>query len=345
MDVDELHGRIEQARHTLGSELVVLGHHYQSDDVIRHVDFQGDSLELARRVPGLKAKFIVFCGVSFMAETAALLAAPGQSVLIPDTGAHCCMAGTTPAMLLATVLERITAAGRKVVPLAYVNSSVGVKALCGAYGGGVCTSANAVVMLEWALEQGDCVLFLPDKNLGENTADRLKMPTNERVVLNVREKGRLADAGKSKARLLLWPGVCAVHFRLKAEDVLQARVRDAQARILVHPECDPKVVALADFAGSTSGIIRTVEQAPGGARFFVGTEDNLVFRLAGLHPDKSIAPLKVGYCSSMGKITAGKLLNVLENIHIREAVRVDPSIASNARKSLETMLQVMKDGA
>lgn len=343
MDADELHGWIEQTRRGLGSELVVLGHHYQSDEVIRHVDYQGDSLELARRVSGLKARFIVFCGVSFMAETAALLAAPGQKVLTPDAGAHCCMAGTTPAPLLTKVLERITAAGRKVVPLAYVNSSVGVKALCGAYGGAACTSANAAVMLEWALGEGDCVLFLPDKNLGENTAEQLGVPAHQRVVLNVRGGGRLADA--NKARLLLWPGVCAVHFRLKAEDVLQARARDARARILVHPECDPKVVALADFAGSTSGIIRSVEQAPAGARFFIGTEDNLVFRLAGRHPGKTIAPLRVGYCSSMGKVTALKLLDVLENIHVRKAVRVDQSIASNARTSLETMLQVMRDRA
>lgn len=339
--MDDIGVRIAAVRQRLGADLVILGHHYQSDAVIRHVDFQGDSLELARRIPGLEARYIVFCGVSFMAETAALLAKPSQSVLIPDPQAHCCMAGTSPTRRVAKILERTATLGRKVIPLAYVNSSVGVKALCGAYGGSVCTSANAATMLDWALGQGDCVLFLPDKNLGLNTARLLGILEQDCAVLNVRQDGSCLTDRELARKLLLWPGVCAIHFRLKPEDVLEVREDDPQAMVLVHPECDPDVVALADFSGSTSGIIRTVRQASSGATIFIGTEDNLVLRLARLHPDKHIYPLGAGYCNAMGKITEAKLLQTLEQPDSHEAVRIDQATASDARKSLETMLDVM----
>ncbi|SMP77425.1 quinolinate synthase NadA [Desulfonatronum lacustre] len=340
-DISQRTQRITALRRELGSSLAILGHHYQSDDVIQHVDFQGDSLELARRIPGLDARYIVFCGVSFMAETAALLAKPEQTVLIPDPKAHCCMAGTAPDRRVAAVLERITAAGRKVVPLAYVNSSVGVKALCGRYGGSVCTSANAAIMLEWALEQGDSVLFLPDKNLGMNTADLLGISKQDQAVLNVREESGWNEDILAR-RLLFWPGVCAIHFRLKPEDVRLVLEDDPRPLIFVHPECDPAVVALADVSASTSGIIRAVREAPVGATIYIGTEDNLVLRLARLHPDKHISPLGAGYCSAMLKITEPKLLDALENLDRHEPVRVDPEVAPDARKALETMLAVME---
>ncbi|GAB6060857.1 quinolinate synthase NadA [Desulfonatronum parangueonense] len=332
--------KITALRQQLGSSLAILGHHYQSDDVVRHVDFQGDSLELARKIPDLDARYIVFCGVSFMAETAALLAKKEQSVLIPDPKAHCCMAGTAPTQRVAKVLQEITDLGRKVIPLAYVNSTVGVKALCGEYGGSVCTSANAATMLEWALGQGDCVLFLPDKNLGMNTADLLRIPEQEQAVLNVRDKDGLNPDSLSK-KLLFWPGVCAIHFRLKPEDVRLVQEDDPRPLVFVHPECEPGVVALADVSASTSGIIRAVREAPPGATIYIGTEDNLVLRLARLHPDKHIYPLGAGYCSAMLKITEAKLLDTLENLDEHAAVQVDPAVAPKARKALETMLDVM----
>lgn len=339
--ITDITQRITALRRELGSSLAILGHHYQSDDVIRHVDFQGDSLELARRIPGLDARYIVFCGVSFMAETAALLAKPEQTVLIPDPQAHCCMAGTAPDSRVAGVLERITAAGRTVVPLAYVNSSVGVKALCGRYGGSVCTSANAAVMLEWALGQGDCVLFLPDKNLGMNTARLLGVSSRDQAVLNVREEIAWSEKVLSR-KLLLWPGVCAIHFRLKPDDVRQVLEDDPRPLVFVHPECEPAVVGLADVSASTSGIIRAVHEAPAGATIYIGTEDNLVLRLAGLYPDKHIYPLGAGYCSAMLKITEQKLLETLEHPDHHEPVRVDSKVAPDARKALETMLAVME---
>ncbi|SDB20427.1 quinolinate synthetase [Desulfonatronum thiosulfatophilum] len=333
--------RITALRQQLGSSLAILGHHYQSDEVVQHVDFQGDSLELARKIPDLDAKYIVFCGVSFMAETAALLATKEQSVLIPDPKAHCCMAGTAPTQRVAKVLQEITDLGRKVIPLAYVNSTVGVKALCGEYGGSVCTSANAAIMLDWAMGQGDCVLFLPDKNLGMNTADLLRIPVQERAVLNVRDKDGLLDSDSLSRKLLLWPGVCAIHFRLKPEDVRLVQEDDPRPLVFVHPECEPGVVALANVSASTSGIIRAVREASPGATIYIGTEDNLVLRLARLNPDKHIYPLGAGYCSAMLKITEARLLSTLENLDEHAAVRVDSAIAPKARKALETMLDVM----
>ncbi len=333
--------KITVLRHKLGPSLAILGHHYQSDEIVQHVDFQGDSLELARKIPALDARFIVFCGVSFMAETAALLAKTEQSVLIPDPKAHCCMAGTAPTERVARVLQKITDRGRKVIPLAYVNSSVGVKALCGEYGGSVCTSANASIMLEWAMRQGDSVLFLPDKNLGMNTANLLGIPEEDRVVLNVRDQGERLDRISLSRKLLFWPGVCAIHFRLKPEDVRLVQEDEPRPLVFVHPECEPEVVALADVSASTSGIIRAVREAPPGATIYIGTEDNLVLRLAGLHPDKHIYPLGAGHCSAMMKITEAKLLQTLEDPERHPAVRVDPSVAPKARKALETMLDVM----
>ncbi|TVQ97429.1 MAG: quinolinate synthase NadA [Desulfovibrionales bacterium] len=333
--------KITALREHLGASLAILGHHYQSDEVIRHVDFQGDSLELARRIPRLEARYIVFCGVSFMAETATLLATSGQSVLIPDPTAHCCMAGTAPTAKVAQILEAIAKTGRKVVPLAYVNSSVGVKALCGQYGGSVCTSANAKIMLRWAMGQGDCVLFLPDKNLGMNTASLLGIAPQDQAVVDVRGTARLDETTLSR-KLLYWPGVCAIHFRLKPEDVRLVLEDDPRPLIFVHPECDPDVVALADVSASTSGIIRAVDEAPSGATIYIGTEDNLVLRLARRHPNKHIYPLGAGYCSAMLKITESKLLDTLENRDRHQPVLVEPGVAPNARKALETMLDVME---
>lgn len=338
---DSITPKITTLRQKYDSTLAILGHHYQSDEVIRHVDFQGDSLELARRIPGLDARFIVFCGVSFMAETAALLATSEQSVLIPDPTAHCCMAGTAPTQKVAKALQSISETGRKVIPLAYVNSSVGVKALCGAYGGSVCTSANAATMLRWAMEEGDCALFLPDKNLGKNTAELLGISESEQAVLNVRDDS-VPDEATLNRKLLHWPGVCAIHFRLKPEDVRLVLEDDPRPLVFVHPECDPAVVALADVSASTSGIIRAVQDAPSGGTIYIGTEDNLVLRLARLHPDKHIYPLGAGHCSAMLKITEPKLLETLENLDQHAPIRVDADVAPNARKALQTMLAVME---
>ena len=333
---DAISQTIEYYRTELGPALTILGHHYMPDEVIAHVDHAGDSLELARRIPGLDSEFIVFCGVFFMAETAAILARPDQKILIPDVDASCVMSEMAPASLVEAVLTRLMERGRRVIPLTYVNSSAAVKAVCGRFGGSVCTSANAKTMLTWAMERGDGVLFLPDKNLGQNTADLLGLPERDRLILDIRSGGaRLDPAACDRARLLLWPGCCAVHARFKAEHVLDVRRRDPDAKVIVHPECAPEVVKLADASGSTSRMIRYCEEAPLGASVIVGTEIRLVERLAKTwRGRKTILPLFPSLCSNMAKMA-----KTIEGRKNAVGVKTPEDIAAPARKALERMLE------
>ena len=272
---------IEELRSKLGGRLTIVGHHYEQEATIQHCDIRGDSLELARRVPGIASDYIVFCGVYFMAESAALLAREGQQVLLPDHSADCVMAQMTPARLLDRVLGRLTASGRKLVPLAYVNTSLAVKAVVGRYGGAVCTSANAEKMMNWAFRQGDGVLFLPDKNLARNTARKLGITGRDTHILDVRKTGEAVDLeAADKAALVLWPGLCAIHARFHPGQIEAVRKADPSCKVIVHPECSPEVVRAADGAGSTTYIIEYVRNAPDGAHIYVGTEINLVERLA-----------------------------------------------------------------
>ncbi|MGE4299346.1 MAG: quinolinate synthase NadA [Desulfovibrionaceae bacterium] len=336
--------RIRCARERLGNTVALLGHHYQHDDVIQHVDLRGDSLELARQIPCLEAQHIVFCGVFFMAESAAILAEPGQHAYIPHTAAHCVMAQMAPAALLDMVYARLTRGGRTLIPLTYVNSSAAIKAFCGRHGGSVCTSANARTMLRWALNQGDGVLFLPDKNLGLNTANQLDIPAGKRTVLDIRARGAVLDlAGADQADLLLWPGCCAIHNRFKAAHVEAARAAHPHATIVVHPECTPDVVDAADVAGSTTTIIRAVAEAPDGATVIVGTEVHLVDRLAAQYnATKTVLPLLRSGCANMAKITEERLADQLDalagNGPAPEPVTVAPDVATPARLALERML-------
>ena len=246
---------IEELRSKLGGRLTIVGHHYEQEATIQHCDIRGDSLELARRVPGIASDYIVFCGVYFMADSAALLAREGQQVLLPDHSADCVMAQMTPARLLDRVLGRLTASGRKLVPLAYVNTSLAVKAVVGRYGGAVCTSANAEKMMNWAFRQGDGVLFLPDKNLARNTARKLGITGRDTHILDVRKTGEAVDLeAADKAALVLWPGLCAIHARFHPEQIEAVRKADPSCKVIVHPECSPEVVRAADGAGSTTYI-------------------------------------------------------------------------------------------
>lgn len=333
--------RIDAARERLGERLAILGHHYQTDAIIRHTDARGDSLELARSLPGAPVEHIVFCGVFFMAESAAVLAQPGQKVHIPDLQASCVMADTAPAGLVAAVLERLNESGRKIVPLAYVNSSVAVKAVVGRHGGSVCTSANAPAMLRWALDQGDGVLFLPDKNLARNTARELGLPASEIEVLDVREGGaNIRTEDFAGTRLFCWPGVCSVHHRFKPEHIRRVRAEVPDVRIVVHPESHPDVVQASDAAGSTSFIIKYCREALAGANICVGTEMNLVHRLAKeFAPGKRIFPLLESECANMAKITEEKLADTLEGLDDAEPVRVPLELAEPSRLALERMLQ------
>ncbi|MDZ7761870.1 MAG: quinolinate synthase NadA [Desulfovermiculus sp.] len=328
--------RIEEIKAKHGSDLAILAHHYQHDKVVVHADYCGDSLELARLIASLQAQRIVMCGVYFMAESAAILAGPSQEVSIPRQEAGCLLSNMAPAWLVEKKLYELNAQGRRIVPLAYVNTSAAVKALCGRFGGSVCTSANAPTMLDWALKQGDGVLFLPDKNLGRNTAKALGVPAEDQVGLDLRS---LADG--RQARLFFWPGVCIVHNLIKAHHVEHIRRTHPEAKIIVHPECLPEVVDRADASGSTSTIIRYVREAEPGTTIYVGTEINLVQRLARDYgPDKTVWPVLDTACSNMAKITAQNLADHLENLEAGPKVTVSPHMQQEALLALDRMLKV-----
>ncbi len=343
--------RIRELKTRLGDDVVILGHHYVHDDVIRHCDLSGDSLELARRVPEQSARYIVFCGVFFMGESAALLVKPGQSVHMPDTQASCIMSDMAPADRVEAVLARLQASGKTIVPLTYVNSSAAVKGVVGAAGGTVCTSANATTMLEWCRQRGDAVLFLPDKNLAMNTANQLGMPEAQRRVLDIRQDGAFVDPqAAAEAELLMWPGCCAIHsIRFKATQIEAARQTHPGCKIIVHPECSPEVVDASDAAGSTSTIIRYCADAPAGAVVYVGTEINLVERLAARHAgEKTILPLRHSACLNMGKNSEARLAVLLEDLATAaaedrapraETITVAPETAEHARVALTRMLE------
>lgn len=336
--------RIEELRRKYGKDLVILGHHYQSDDVVRHVDIVGDSLELARRIPEIEARNIVFCGVYFMAESACLLARPGQKVFLPDHSADCAMARMARAADVEKVLEKLKAQGRKVVPLAYVNSSLAVKAVVGRFGGAVCTSSNAKVMLEWAFRQGEAVLFLPDRNLGRNTAKQLGIPAEQQVEIDAAGKMLDGEAAKN-ARLLLWPGCCPIHEQLmKPEMVDEFHSHFPGCRVLVHPECSPAVVDRCDGSGSTAFLIKEAEKAAAEGRestLCIGTEFHLVHRLMERYADRiNIIPLAHATCGDMEKVDAPSLLATLEKLDegLNE-VTVDEALKAPARESLVRMLE------
>lgn len=346
-DLQTVSARIEELRAELGSRVTILGHHYQDDTVIRHVDMRGDSLELARKAEQIDSEHIVFCGVYFMAETAALLARPGQKVYLPEMSANCVMAQMAPAGLVESVITRLNE-NRTVIPLTYVNSSLAVKAVTGKYGGSVCTSANAEKMLRWAMRQGDAVIFLPDKNLGWNTADILGIPENKRHRLNIRNNGDEMDTdAANNADLLLWPGCCAIHARFNTRQAASRRAEHPGAKVVVHPECSPEVVKDADAAGSTSFIIKYAAAANDGDAIVIGTEINLVERLAEQYKgSRTIVPLLESECSHMDRTKPHHLLAALESIAAPEnaarpscIVNIAPAIRDNAKLALDRMLQ------
>lgn len=335
---------IEERRRAFGKDLTIVGHHYQAEEVIRHTDLRGDSLELARKTALVDSRHIVFCGVYFMAESAALLAREGQRVYLPEPSADCSMAMMSPAPLLENVMDALTRKGRKVIPLAYVNSTLAVKAVVGSYGGAVCTSANAKTMLQWAQDRGDAVLFLPDKNLGNNTADQLGISELERHTISLKGKGANIDLSMAdRAKLLLWPGFCSIHTRFNLKQISRIREEHPDARIVVHPECTPEVVKASDAAGSTSFIIRYAAEAPAGSTLFIGTEINLVERLAKEHAGRiDIHPLVESACTHMAQTTEERLgaaLDALSRGSDEFLVRVEEKLKAPAKASLERMLE------
>lgn len=340
--------RITRIRAELGTDLTIVGHHYQSEAVIRHADLRGDSLELARKTASSDSAYIMFCGVFFMAESAALLAKAGQEIHMPVPTADCSMARMADAAAVRSALTHFHSRGRKVIPLAYVNSTLAVKAVVGEFGGSVCTSANARTMLEWALAQGDAVLFLPDMNLGLNTADALGMSEGQRQVLTAPgTPSWLHTSGEDSARLLLWPGYCSIHTHFTVDMVSAMRKAYPGARVLVHPESEPAVVSASDGAGSTSYLIRCADEAPDGATLIIGTEINLVRRLAARHEGRiRIVPLAESPCTYMAETTESILADALEALLASRSsgaasayrVTAPEDLMAPAKAALERML-------
>ena len=337
---------IDRIKTEMGGRLSILGHHYQTDDVIGFTDIQGDSLELARKITHLEAEHIVFCGVYFMAESAAILCREDQKIHIPDRSASCPMADMAKAGRVRKTLDILNKSGRKIIPLTYVNSSAAVKAVVGEFEGSVCTSANAKVMLEWALKQGDAVLFLPDRELGGNTANVLGIPDEKRLLLPAGvidgdpELHINPDAAEDK-QLILWPGYCPIHEDFTLDAVRAVRSSEPEAKIVVHPECSPAVVAESDGNGSTTFLIKYANDAPDGTTIYIGTEENLVNRLAARYSGrKTIRPLLASQCADMSKITVNNLAQTLASLETAAPVTVSEDIKKPARLALERMLAV-----
>jgi quinolinate synthase len=340
--------RARAARSALGERAYVLGHHYQRDEVIQFADVTGDSFRLAQQAAANpQAEYVVFCGVHFMAESADILTGPHQQVVLPDLAAGCSMADMATFDQVEECWDVLSAAGvaGATVPVSYMNSSADIKGFTGRHGGLICTSSNARQALSWAFERGEKVLFLPDQHLGRNTATRqLGVPMSQCLVYDPHRPGGGVSAAQLRdARMILWRGHCSVHGRFRRECVEEVRARIPGVTVLVHPECRHEVVTAADLVGSTEFIIATVAAAPPGAAFAVGTELNLVRRLAARHPDKTVAYLDrtVCFCSTMNRIDLPHLVWALESLVRGEVVNritVDPDTAAHARTALDRML-------
>ena len=344
----DLVARAAAAKAALGDRLFILGHHYQRDEVIQFADVTGDSFKLARDAAARPdAEFIVFCGVHFMAESADILTGDHQRVILPDLAAGCSMADMAAASQVETAWDTLTALGLDdvTVPVTYMNSSAAIKGFVGRHGGVVCTSSNAKRALEWAFAKGQKVLFLPDQHLGRNTGiGELGLTEADCVVYDPRRRnGGLTVDQLRDAKMILWKGHCSVHGRFSRECVDEVRSRVPGVTVLVHPECRREVVTAADLVGSTEYIIKVVDAAPAGSAFAIGTELNLVQRLANRHPDKNIVFLDrtVCFCSTMNRIDMPHLVWALESLVRGEPVNritVAPDVAHYARKALDQML-------
>jgi quinolinate synthase len=347
---DELASWIGAARAELGERLLILGHHYQREEVMRWADARGDSFGLSRLAAGSTAEYIVFCGVHFMAESADILTGGTRQVILPDLNAGCSMADMADLDSVEEAWDALAAVTdiERVVPITYMNSSAALKAFVGRHGGAVCTSSNARAVVTWALSQGrgDKLLFFPDQHLGRNTGFQLGLTAADMRVWNPKlELGGLDEVDVKEATLLLWKGHCSVHQRFKVAHVEAFRAEHPDGIVVVHPECSHEVVAAADQVGSTDFIIKAVDAAPPGSVLGIGTEIHLVQRLAAERPDRTIVSLDplVCPCSTMFRIDAAHLAWVLENLvegNVVNRITVDEETAGWARVALERMLEI-----
>jgi len=342
--------RARRAKAALGKRLFVLGHHYQRDEVIQFADVTGDSFKLAREAAARPdAEYIVFCGVHFMAESADILTSDRQKVILPDLAAGCSMADMARLAQVEDAWDVLTDAGvaAATVPVTYMNSSADIKAFCGRHGGVVCTSSNAKAVLDWSFQRGEKVLFLPDQHLGRNTAVlQMGMSLDDCVVYDPHKpEGGLTTEALAGAKMILWKGHCSVHGRFTPQAVDDVRARIPGVQVLVHPECQHEVVLKADKIGSTEFVIKAVEKAPPGSKWAIGTELNLVKRLALTHPDQEIVFLEqhVCYCATMNRIDLPHLVWALENLasgHVVNQITVDPETERYAKEALQRMLDL-----
>jgi quinolinate synthase len=344
----ELDARIREAKRKLGSRVVILGHHYQRDDVVRHADLTGDSFKLAQMASQRpEADYLVFCGVHFMAESADILSGDHQQVILPDLAAGCSMADMAGIEQVETAWEQLQDLGLdSLMPITYMNSAASIKAFCGREGGVVCTSSNAVPLFDWALGQREKLFFFPDEHLGRNTGVKFGIPLDRMAVWDPRlELGGNTPEKLREARLILWRGFCSVHGRFQPRHVDERRAEHPGIKILVHPECRYEVVAKSDLNGSTEYIIKTIAEAPAGSKWAVGTELNLVNRLAQRHPDKFVTLLApdLCMCATMFRIAPENLLWSLENLLngvVVNHIKVDQETAHWARVALDRMLAI-----
>jgi quinolinate synthase len=351
----DLVARARAAKEKLGDRVFVLGHHYQRDEVIQFADVTGDSFKLARDAAARpEAEYVVFCGVHFMAESADILTGPEQAVILPDLAAGCSMADMAAIGQVEDAWDVLADAGITdvTIPITYMNSTAAIKAFTGRNRGAVCTSSNARRALEWAFEQGEKIFFLPDQHLGRNTAVlELGLSLDDCVLYDPHKpQGGLTADQLRAAKVILWKGHCSVHGRFALDSVVDVRERIPGVNVLVHPECKHEVVTAADYVGSTEFIIKTLDAAPAGSAWAIGTELNLVKRLALAHPDKQVVFLDktVCFCSTMNRIDLPHLVWALENLvegNVVNRIEVDPDVAHWARVALDRMLALPGVGA
>lgn len=347
---EELDVRIAEARARLGERIVILGHHYQRDEIIKFADYRGDSFKLSQFAASQRnAERIVFCGVHFMAETACVLSQDHQRVILPNLTAGCSMADMAHIDDVLDCWDDLSAVLPRgsIVPITYMNSTAAIKALCGREGGIVCTSSNAAAAFAWAFDRGEKILFLPDQHLGRNTAARLGVHLDEMIVWNpFKPLGGHAEEDIAQAKVILWQGHCSVHTRFSVKQIEEARRRYPDVNVIVHPECVMEVVQAADANGSTETIIKTIEQAESGTTWAVGTEISLVNRIANENPDKTVFCLDsvVCPCSTMYRIHPAYLSWVLDGMEegvVLNEITVDDDTRRDAKIALDRMLRVV----
>jgi quinolinate synthase len=347
MPDNTLDGRIASAKARLGRDVVILGHHYQRDEVIKFADFRGDSLKLSYQAAQADGRYIVFCGVHFMAESADILRREHQVVVLPDLNAGCSMADMADIGQVEICWSELSSLGDlKVIPVTYMNSTAAIKSFTGEHGGSVCTSSNAAAVMKWAFEHGEKVLFLPDEHLGRNTGFRMGIPLDKMIVWDpYQDFGGNSPEAVRGARVILWKGYCSVHQRFTTQHVERIRREHPGIRVIVHPECRFEVAQAADQIGSTEGIIKAITAAPPGSQWAIGTEIHLVNRLGKELTDRKVMSLdpSVCVCTTMFRITPAHLLWALENLaagNVMNRISVDERTRHYARVALDRMLSL-----